>query len=224
MYVPSATLEGPSAHATYCLHSVSDGPQPERFQALRGCPQAFRIPEAALLQCMRVAGVLGVKIRPADSPFLHRRFTAESFLPSFVTRPTAIPYCIPAASAHRAGRSALRNRTVPQHPLDLRVTAIVRDFGCAHAPDHVPFLVSSARRSGVATSSPLGGPVCQPARKGDPRGGSIPRRTTSGEKCGDVCAADVHSDPATGPWLSRTVPHREYGASCAEDHPPSGSR
>ena len=96
------------------------------------------IPEAARFQCMRVAGVLGVKTRPAGSSFPHRRFTAESILPSFVTQFTAIPYCIPAASARRAGRSALSRRTVPQHPLDVRVTAIARDFGYAHAPDHLP--------------------------------------------------------------------------------------
>ena len=44
----------------------------------------------------------------------------------------------PLRACHRADRSSLRRRTVPQHPLDLRVTAIAGDFGRAQPPDHIP--------------------------------------------------------------------------------------
>lgn len=97
-----------------------------------------RIPEAAPFQCRRVAGVLDVKTPPAGPSFPHRPFTAKSILPSLVTRSAAIPYGIPAASTHRAGRSSLRRRAVPQHPLELPATAIARDCGRVPRPSPLP--------------------------------------------------------------------------------------
>ena len=42
MYVLNPTLERPTAHPTYCLHSDFDRTRAERRQPLRGRPQAFR--------------------------------------------------------------------------------------------------------------------------------------------------------------------------------------
>lgn len=62
----------------------------------------------------------------------------SQFCPRSSPDPSRFRTYIPAACAHPADRPSLRRRTVPQHPLDLRVTAIAGDFGRAQPPDHIP--------------------------------------------------------------------------------------
>ena len=101
--------------------------------ARRSAPNASRltasIPEAAPFQRLRVAGGLDVISRPAGP---RRSGIAHSLrspsCPLLVTRSSAVPYCIPAAPVHRAGRFSRHQHTVSQHPLDLPVTANGRWF------------------------------------------------------------------------------------------------